>query len=283
MPTRRRSARQSSPAYHPAPSPSHDQESGEQVKPPKSASSSFSFKDLSHIVPPFSAPAFTWVEKVRLLTKHVSLESHDLLIDVVVGKLADPLFTQVRSRKPDTMEKLLNSIVQLEHGPPLQSYQRLFNEKWQSTPGQRPSALYVELLTLARQAMPSSSEDALVSLVKAKLLSVLPPSSQALMVSAPKDRDFEELLQMLDTISAPPSPAMVAATSAENKSVGTAIEHKLDEIVARISALETKQLRPLPPRAMPNHENASDTCWYHAKFGAKATRCREPCKFQKNF
>ena len=36
-----------------------------------------------------------------------------------------------------------------------------------------------------------------------------------------------------------------------------------------------------PRREQPQSRSQPDISWYHERFGAKALKCREPCKFQK--
>ncbi len=37
-----------------------------------------------------------------------------------------------------------------------------------------------------------------------------------------------------------------------------------------------------PPRKAPSSDNKEEVCFYHKKFGDKATKCRDPCKFSGN-
>ena len=37
-----------------------------------------------------------------------------------------------------------------------------------------------------------------------------------------------------------------------------------------------------PPRKAPSSVNKEEVCFYHKKFGDKATKCRDPCKFSEN-
>lgn len=96
--------------------------------------------------------------------------------------------------------------------------------------------------------------------------------------------DLYELAQLADDLFDinidPPNICVVNEESKDPGSVAPAIS--TNELVSEISALRREVA------ASKKHDNTSTTtsnqeyCWYHRRFGKKATKCNEPCHFPKN-
>lgn len=244
------------------------------------AEKSQSFREILHLIPPFVSPSASWTQKVKLIIKHSCSGSEEFLQDAIVSKLPEPLFTQVQSRCFTSVDGLLSYISHLEKDSSLIINQRFFNEKCCLAPGQKPSLLYTELLSLAKQLSPPLEQDALLSIVKSKFLSALPFHSQVLLSTIADQDDFDKTLKILDdtfNVTLSPLVAQVGVKKEEDDITSPLLE----EIIARITKLESG--RPSNSVFRPGKsEEREELCWYHFKFGNKALKCQPPCRFYRS-
>ncbi len=131
----------------------------------------------------------------------------------------------------------------------------------------------------------------------------LPSNVRMVLASADASMDLGKLADMADKVmevatpivasiadptSRSDSPSVAAAISSSSSS-GTEIRQLRDE-VARLTALvESLTIRPTgrsPSRTRrpgsPAPPPSSTLCWYHAKFGEAAKKCKEPCTWESN-
>jgi hypothetical protein len=230
-----------------------------------------SIRELLHIVPTFVAPARTWAEKVTLLTRSIPDDSQPLL-EVILSRLPDPIFTQVANSAYKSRSSLLERIVQLESGSPAHLASNFFNAKPTLPHGQKPSFLFHELLATAKQLFPTSSNDIVQEMAKMKLLATLPPSTQSLIALLPKTTSIADILSTLDnSVCEPLTPNLAAAAQWQEPGTledgGLSNLHErirlleiqpvnvssgdtttvMDSLIARISALEARAKRPYQP------------------------------------
>jgi hypothetical protein len=227
------------------------------------------------LIPTFSSPATSWVQKVALLTSAFP-DDHKTLIDVTVSRLPEPLFSQTIVNTFTSLKKLLEFIAHRDQGSASTATHKLINEKWSLQPGQRPSALYAEIFLLAKHAMPTTDASTLRSLAKAKLISALPPASQALATTILGRSSDDELMVRLDDLCGVVAPGHYGVCSVEAEPPkSSTLDQKLDDLVARIAKLESSSQHH-------SSESLSQICWYHTKFGTKAFKCTPPCNFLRS-
>jgi hypothetical protein len=212
-------------------------------------------------------------------------DQESLLLDVVISKLPEPLFTQINARTFSSLDKLLSSIIRLEQGSSHQTHHRFFNEPFSLNPGKKPSTMFAELLSDAKQITPQLSEEVLTVMARCKFESALPPTGKTIMALASKDSSLEDILQILDDTMTTDIAHITVSQVADNTKqddMACNLEKKLDEIVARISKLEGPRPR-YTDQGYHHVQNPSDLCWYHLKFGKLARQCRAPCRYNSNF
>ena len=90
-----------------------------------------------------------------------------------------------------------------------------------------------------------------------------------------KDASLSELADMADNMAEVQDPqAPVYQLLHQGDSEITAIKTELQKIWKALHS-------PSSAREEPQSRSQPDICWYYERFGAKALKCREPCKFQQ--
>ncbi|XP_052745828.1 uncharacterized protein LOC128199630 [Bicyclus anynana] len=123
----------------------------------------------------------------------------------------------------------------------------------------------------------------------------LPPNIQALIASQPSGAldNLADLADRVCDIVSPLPHVNACSTSAAQAAPGSSMEVMSREIAELKQAVKnlTMQLnrqgrnperynnrRRSRSRSTSNYEKFP-TCWYHSKFGAKATKCTKPCDY----
>ncbi|XP_043479988.1 uncharacterized protein LOC122509801 [Leptopilina heterotoma] len=135
--------------------------------------------------------------------------------------------------------------------------------------------------------------------VRSVFLNQLPPSTRAIL-AASKVSTIQELADLADkvyeTTYISPSCSVVDAVPISRPSSFSEplsiIQNQISDLCARVDALSSKSFQSTGHRfrseshgARNNNRsrlssrNAGSNCWYHHKFGNKATKCKEPCSF----
>lgn len=150
----------------------------------------------------------------------------------------------------------------------------------------RPSQFLRHLQHLAGPNVP---EDFILTIWTSRL----PSSIQTVIASQPKT-DLPALADLADKVhDIVPATSHVAAA----QTTSPVLEVMAKQIAALTRKIETLSSRDRRPRSKFRRENRErstsrsqstyrkfPTCWYHHKFGNKATRCTKPCDFkQENF
>lgn len=141
----------------------------------------------------------------------------------------------------------------------------------------KPSALLREMRELASGKV---SDD----LLKTLWIQRLPATTKAIL--SVSDDKIDKLAIMADKIHDQSDAACAINAVSTNKDDRISIlENKLLEIVSKIDALSTGN-RHRPRSSSRNSSrnrgrspSAQSFCWYHHKFGSRATKCRSPCSF----
>lgn len=117
----------------------------------------------------------------------------------------------------------------------------------------------------------------------------LPPTLRAIL-STSRD-NLETLAKMADSMWEVTDRFTISSVKREEDTLEK-ISKKLDDLSERLSLIENgnrKSRRDATPhrrastsksQARDNDDNKHDKCWYHYKYGEKATKCRSPCKFK---
>lgn len=114
--------------------------------------------------------------------------------------------------------------------------------------------------------------------LKTLWLRQLPSNVQSIL--SVSNGSLEEIAKLADAIMDVNPQSQVSAVRDQS-----ALEGQINELKNQVNELKSK----LQSRSRSNSRNRTaekqqkfDTCWYHWKFGDKATKCREPCNKAKN-
>lgn len=121
----------------------------------------------------------------------------------------------------------------------------------------------------------------------------LPNNVQFIIASKPND-SLEELADLADRVYDVASP-QIATTSAPEPQMAI-LMRQVSELTREMKALKTQLNSGRPSRSKTRSSNQSRNrsssqrsqssyrkypeCWYHAKFGERATKCVKPCDYQ---
>lgn len=154
----------------------------------------------------------------------------------------------------------------------------------------RPSQFLRHLQSLAGNNVPDD-------FIKTIWTSRLPNATQTILACQPSSASLDFLSEMADKVHdiAPSSPQVAAASTSRTDSTLDTMARQISELTKQVSALTAKvehQSRPTG-RRRPHRERSKSTstrsqssyrqyptCWYHSKFGNKASRCIRPCDFK---
>ncbi|KAL7730892.1 hypothetical protein ACLKA6_014138 [Drosophila palustris] len=142
----------------------------------------------------------------------------------------------------------------------------------------RPTQLLNELRGLAKDRI---NEDFLKSLWMQRL----PPHARAILQAS--NDDLSGMAKLADKILEVEGLAHMNVASVAAPAGSTSLPaHSLHEIVTRLDSLE-KRIRSRSrsqSRSSTNRDQNSSPaeCWYHSKFGSKATKCKPPCSYKSD-
>ena len=105
------------------------------------------------------------------------------------------------------------------------------------------------------------------------------PTHIRTVLAVHKTESLGNLADMADNLAdmqGPQHPAQVCAVQQKEYSEMSEIRAELKKIWQELQYQKEASRSKAPQTSTSN----SELCWYHAKFGAKAAKCREPCKFE---
>lgn len=131
------------------------------------------------------------------------------------------------------------------------------------------------------------------SFLRELFLQRLPANVRMVLASADDSMDIHKLADMADKVMEVTTPTVAALSDARPDHTDASEIKQLREQVARltdlVSSLTTRSRRRSSSRphrphrpnspAPSNPPLADSLCWYHAKFGEEAQKCKEPCSW----
>lgn len=122
-------------------------------------------------------------------------------------------------------------------------------------------------------------------LLKTLWIQRLPNTTKAIL--SVSDDKIDKLAMMADKIhDQSDASGMINAVSTKSDDRLSVLERQMQEIVCKIDALSTGNQRQARgssrnrSRNRSRSQSSTSVCWYHHKFGCKATKCRSPCSFK---
>ena len=149
----------------------------------------------------------------------------------------------------------------------------------------KPTQLLRRMQQLLGEKLGTSAESN--SFLRELFLQRLPPNVRMVLASADTSTDISKLADMADKVMEVAAPTVSAIT---NTRTDTTDVKQLREEVARLADLvaslttpshrrsTSRPRRPQSP-APRNPPSEDPLCWYHAKYGEAARKCKDPCSW----
>lgn len=196
---------------------------------------------------------------VAAIESSVLSQISDIVLNPPVENMYDTLKLRLLGQYADSEQKRIKKLLQdLELGD------------------MRPSQLLREMRDLAGNEMNDN-------MLKSVWMSRLPPNVRSI-ISISSD-PLDKLAVLADKIfEVSDSPHVNAvALQPSGSPTQTSLEKQVSLLVKEVAELKTKfTQRPRSRSRSRNRSEPDEVCWYHRKFGDKATKCRKPCRNAKN-
>ena len=240
-------------------------------------------------LPPFwPADPEVWFAQVEAQFTTRGIVSQKTRFDYVVSSLSPEFATEVRDLllKPpsdDPYDVLKTQLIKRTAASEQRKLQQLLSGE--ELGDRKPTQLLRRMRQLLGDKL-GSSDDA-NSFLRELFMQRLPTNVRVVLASTDPSMDLDKLADMADKVLevATPSIAAISDPHPDNSKV-----HKLREEVAHladlVSSLTTRsrrrstsrsRRRAVSPSPTNTSQDSSPFCWYHAKFGGNALKCRDPC------
>lgn len=150
----------------------------------------------------------------------------------------------------------------------------------------RPS----QMLHRMRQLLGDGTQDSKSPLLRELFFQRLPQNLVPVLAAA-GEMPLEKLAELADRIYdySPSGPAVASATAVtpDTEARHARLEEKVEQLAASLAAMRTSTPRRSRDSSRSRSRSRSTNnrdgyCWYHARFGASAIKCRAPCRWQGN-
>lgn len=140
----------------------------------------------------------------------------------------------------------------------------------------KPSQFLRHLRSLAGTVL---SDD---NIIRQLWLRRLPQQVQAIL-AAQADLDLDKVAELADKITElAPAPAVCSTATVSSSITLDTLSKRLEEVSNQVASLSRQQHRPSRDRSVSSDRSTSSSkrCWYHRKWGVKASRCISPCNWK---
>ena len=105
----------------------------------------------------------------------------------------------------------------------------------------------------------------------------LPSNVRMVLASMPDTGNITELAQFADKVMEVASPSVSSITTTTELDQLRQEVAELKTMLKSLQIVNKKPQRGHSPSPAPQRQQTQDVCWYHAKFGEKALKCKPPC------
>lgn len=195
---------------------------------------------------------------VASLSPEIATEVRDLILAPPAERPYDVLKEQLTKRTAASEQKRLQLLLNAEE-----------------LGDRKPTQLLRRMHQLLGEKAGSIDE----SLLRELFLQRLPANVRMVLASTSDAVTLSDLAQLADKITEVAAPSISAVGTPQ---LATEVEQLRTEIASlkkMVQSLASRSRRPSRSRSpSPNESHLqSDLCWYHQRFGDKATKCRAPC------
>ena len=242
-------------------------------------------------LPPFwPADPEVWFAQVEAQFTTRSVTAQRTRFDYVVSSLSPEFATEVRDLllKPPTdnaYDTLKAELVKRTAASEQRKLQQLISGE--ELGDRKPTQLLRRMQQLLGDKLGTSADAN--TFLRELFLQHLPPNVRMVLASADASMDLNKLADMADKVM---EVAMPTVSAIADKRTETSEVKQLREEVTRLADLVaslTTRSRPRsrsrstprrPHSPAPQNSSPEDSlCWYHAKYGETARKCKEPCSW----
>ena len=239
-------------------------------------------------LPPFwPTDPEVWFAQVEAQFTTKRIHSQKTCFDYVISSLSPGFATEVRdlllNPPSDTpYDKLKTELIKRTAASEQCKLQQLIGGE--ELGDRKPTQLLQQMQQLLGDKLSSSAE----SFLREPFLQRLPPSVRMILASADSAMDLQKLADMADKVMEVTTPTVSAIPNTVHPQPSEIEQLRLE--VKRLTDLVTSLIhhdRPhhqstsrscRPPTPSPQQSSSNDSiCWYHAKFGDAAQKCKDPC------
>lgn len=110
------------------------------------------------------------------------------------------------------------------------------------------------------------------------------PASVQVILAAQSGQSLDKLADLADKVSEITASQSVYSIAPAQQPALEKLQSNVEELALQVSALVKTQQRSQPSNKKSSSRQingeTSKLCWYHKKFGTKATRCTQPCSWE---
>ena len=232
-------------------------------------------------LPPFwPADPQVWFAQVEAQFSTRNITVQRTKFDYVVASLAPEFATEVRDlvlQPPEATlyDKLKEQLIKRTAASEQRRLQQLFNAE--ELGDRKPT----QLLRRMQQLLGEKATNTDAAFMRELFLQRLPSNVRMLLASTPDTGNLEDLAQLADKV------VEVAVPSVANVNASTDLQQLRQEVADLKGMLQSLKLTRRPPRSRsaspaPPTQQPQELCWYHAKFGDQAQKCKPPCSKSGN-
>ena len=232
-------------------------------------------------LPPFwPADPQVWFAQVEAQFSTRNITVQRTKFDYVVASLAPEFATEVRDlvlQPPEATpyDRLKEQLIRRTATSEQCRLQQLFNAE--ELGDRKP----IQLLRRMQQLLGEKATNTDAAFMRELFLQRLPSNVRMVLASTPDTGNLEDLAQLADKV------VEVAVPSVANVNASTDLQQLRQEVAALKGMLQSLKLTRRPPRSRsaspaPPPQQPQELCWYHAKFGDQAQKCKPPCSKSGN-
>ena len=232
-------------------------------------------------LPPFwPADPQVWFAQVEAQFTTRGITTQKTKFDYVVASLAPEFATEVRDlilQPPETnpYDRLKEQLIKRTAASEQRRLQQLFNAE--ELGDRKPT----QLLRRMQQLLGDKATNTDAAFMRELFLQRLPSNVRMVLASTPDTGNIEDLAQLADKVME------VAVPSVANITTSTELQQLRQEVTDLKGMLQSLKLtqrrsRSRPSSPAPCTEQSQELCWYHAKFGDQARKCKPPCSKSGN-
>ena len=242
-------------------------------------------------LPPFwPADPEMWFAQVEAQFTTIGITAQKTRFDYVISSLSPEFAMEVRDLllKPpttDPYDTLKTQLIKRTAASEQRKLQQLISGE--ELGDRKPTQLLRRMQQLLGDKLGTSANAN--SFLRELFLQRLPANVRMVLASADSSMDLDKLADMADKVMEVATPTVATVTTTHSNRADNSEVKQLREEVARLADLvaslttrsrrrsSSKSRRPPSPAAANRPQES--LCWYHAKFGEAAQKCKEPCSW----